>query len=273
MLARAAAVLVASLMLCCAAPAQSRGSDSRSTTSPREAQEVRIYDVSDLPADADMGAFAALMSIQLKKLTPTLVVVSAPADQQEQFRAALEQIRTLTPESVVVSATLHRVKDASALRVGQPAGDAMQASSAARRVELTGARRTELAMNSTESTTFIEDVTPVVGNNAAAFDPTIGNASSGLSLSVRVGDSVEGRSPVSVTGSFTQAILDARKTPMLEASLTVGVDSMDRATTTMRSLGGSLTLAANQPTIAAIVDDPEAPGGSLVLVLSIAPAP
>ncbi len=273
MLARVVAVLVASLILSSAAPAQSRGGESRATSQPREAQEVRIYDVSDLPADADMGAFAALMSIQLKKLTPTLVVVSAPADQHEQFRAALEQIRTLAPDSVVVSASLHRVKDASALRVGQPAGDALNSFPAARRVELTGARRTELAMISTESTSYIEDVTPVVGANAAGFDPTIGKASTGLSLSVRVGDSAEGRSPVTVTGWFTRSTLDEQATPLLEASLVAGVDAMDRTTTTARSLAGSLTLAADQPTIVAIVDDPEAPGGSLVLALTIAPAP
>lgn len=274
MLARAAAVLVASVLLSSAAPAQSRGGETRTTTQPREAQEVRIYDVSDLPADADMGAFAALMSIQLKKLTPTLVVVSAPADQQEQFQAALEQIRTLAPDAVVVSAALHQVQDASALRVGEAAGDALRASPALRRVEVSGARRSALELISTESTSYIEDVTPVVGNSAAGFDPTIGKASSGLTLAVRVGESEGGRSAVTVVGWYSQATLEGRATPLLEASsLVAPVDAMDRATTTARSLGGQLSLSADQPTIAAIVDDPEAPGGSLVLVLTVSPAP
>ncbi len=265
MLVRATAVSLALLAPAALAPAQSSGKSD-----PRE---VRIYDVSDLPSDARIDAFTGFMPVQIDRLTPTLLVVAARAEDHEQFRSVLAQVRALAPSRIVVEATLHRVADASALDVGQAAADDLRQSPVVRRVEHAGARRTELNLVSVESRTHISDVTAIVGQNAVALDPETSEARSGMMLQLRVGDGASGVSPISIRGAITTAEINSRPMSTPNAPLQAGSDSLDLLSSTTRSIHADLSAADGRPVIAAIVDDPGAPGASLVLVVSVSPAP
>lgn len=240
---------------------------------PSAEHEVRLYDTSDLPADADLNALSVFMPLSMEPLTSSLTLVSASSEDHERLRVILTQVRALTPARVSVVATLHLAPDVSGVVVGAPAPAAVLAAPVERRVHHVGPRRTELALRSLEAVSYVKDLTPIVSNNVAAFARSVETSPNGLTLSVTVGDASDGASPVTVRGELASTtIIERRRVESLDG-VASGPDQIDLLEVAHRTLNASLRARDGAPVVAAIVDAPGREGQSLVLTIAVAPAP
>lgn len=200
-----------------------------------------------------IDSLAEASSMVVQTITPGILAATGTKDQHELFQRLINQLRTVDSGTYEVEIAVSKAGPDQSAAIGQPfasSGEAVRVKQAVR-------GRTAASLHATETTSYISDWVPVVGNSAVAYQPQTKEAVSGLQLGVLVTPSSAGRVDVRLTGSLDKA--DVRMTPNpatgtgaagqpVPSDLGIGLPTVQS-----RSIAAELDLPLDQSTVVAVV--------------------
>ncbi len=202
--------------------------------------------------DVLVEGLCAALSLSNQRLGEAVYLIRGERGQHSQLAELLTQLRAVYADSFGIEVTAVAMPASSAPAIGKPyapgAGDRVLHRLATR--VLQGART---RLDSTESTGFISDWTPVVGTQAMGYDPQTASSESGLSVSVTVtGHAPQAAPSLQLTACIAEFSYRESFQPLVgkgvEGSLTLDLPHQNR-----REIASAIDVALGKATVVGVV--------------------
>lgn len=165
-------------------------------------------DANSSPTDRLVGKLANLLSLMPEELVENVYFIDGDDESHQRFADAIEKMKALHQDRVQVEVSCYEVAASEAPGIGEESKPADKPTVGGTTV---GPRHSLARIEATRSVSYIADWSPVVGDAAVGFDPTIGSVTDGAAFGVRVGAGKE-KIRVGVQGVVAKAEISTVRT-------------------------------------------------------------
>jgi len=218
------------------------------------------------PIDSLVSQLCNPLNLTGEPIADGVYLVAGERAGHEQFAQLVESVRAVYTSRCEIEVLAVVVPDDKVPAVGAPYTPA-QSAAPFRRAAASVPRRLSTTLESTETTAFIGDWTPVVSDQSVGYDPQTAVIRSGLSLEVCPGAQGPQGTSVRITGSLCDTTLTFGTLPLITgepaSSLSLGLPAAS-----LRDITTTLTVPAATPTVAAVVNGFK-PHENILIVVSV----
>lgn len=275
------ATLMAALMACRAAPAQTHGGEA---DAPAGVDLLRVYDLRDLraiipaPESEDDGLTSATerligeltnaMGSSSIAIADDVYAVSASAEKHAQLAALLTSVRDLYKERYELTLLTYFVLTHSTVQIG----DVAKPDSISARRSFVATRRTPFRAGTETRHTYVSGVMPIVAEQAVGYQPMVRTTESGLRLNGLVGAGPEDSKGTSLMLSGEWSMVSPGRTFSVESTGGSPAYRLEFPQVETQLFRSDVQIEFGKLTVVAILGSPRE-GESMILAASVRKLP